>query len=175
MRGQILVFNEQKQTGVIAAENSQRLMFPISNWQDVVPPEAGMAVEFTLNQNGQPQQIQLALPQPTNTYSAQPKLKAQHPKRKPVLTLWALFLGCLGAHRFYMGAWGWGLAQALGVLILSAIFGAIHPSLGALPYLAVLVLTWVEVVRYIWMSDAAFETKLQAYQAKRPGAFGFFW
>lgn len=175
MKGQILVFNEQKGAGVIVAANSQRLLFQINDWQDVMPPEAGMSVEFTLDQDGLPQHIQLALPEPMVTRTAAVEQSAPPHKRKPVPTLFTLFLGVFGGHRFYMSAWGWGLVQMLGVLILSAIFGAMHPSLVSLPYFAVVVLTWVEVTHYIWMSDATFAAKLQAYQAKRSGPFGFFW
>ena len=175
MRGQILVFNEQKQAGAIATVDGQRFLFHISDWQDVVPPEYGMAVVFTSSENNRARQVQLALPESIATRTAQATPLAQRPKRKPVLTLLALFLGIFGAHRFYMGAWGWGLMQSLGFLLLSAILGALLPPLAGLLYLAVGVFTWVEVIRYIWMTDAVFDAKLQAYQAGQPGPFSFFW
>ena len=86
-----------------------------------------------------------------------------------------MFLGVFGAHRFYMGAWGWGLVQSLGLLLLSGILGALLPPLAGLLYLAVGVFTWVEVIRYICMSDATFDAKVKAYQAGQPGPFEFFW
>ena len=49
------------------------------------------------------------------------------------------------------------------------------PPLAALLYLALAVLTWVEAIRYIWSSDAAFDAKVKTYQAGQPGPFGFFW
>lgn len=175
MRGQILVFNEQTAAGAIAAADGQRFLFHIRDWQDVVPPERGMAVDFAVDENNHAHQVQLALPNPTAAPIAQTTPLAQRPKRKPVLTLLALFLGVFGAHRFYMGAWGWGLLQSLGLLFLSAILGALLPPLAGLLYLAVIVFTWVEVIRYICMSDAAFDAKVKAYQAGHPGPFGFFW
>ena len=175
MKGQILVFNEQKEAGAIATVDGQRFLFRISDWQDVLPPEYGMTVVFTPHENNRARQVQLALPDPVAAPTRQVAPMVQQPKRKPVLTLLALFLGVLGGHRFYMGAWGWGLAQSLGLLLLSAILGALLPPLVALLYLAVAVFTWVEVIRYIWMSDIAFDAKVQAYQAGQPGPFGFFW
>lgn len=175
MRGQILVFNEQKQAGAIATADGQRFIFHISDWQDVLPPEYGMTVAFTSHENSRARQVQLALPDPVAGPAPQAIPMAQQPKRKPVLTLLALFLGVFGAHRFYMGAWGWGLLQSLGLLLLSAILGALLPPLAGLLYLAVMVFTWVEVIRYIWMSDAAFDAKLKVYQTGQPGPFGFFW
>lgn len=175
MRGQILVFSEQKEAGAIAASDGQRFLFHIRNWQDIVPPERGMAVDFTLDEDNRPQKIQLALPDRAAIPAAKAMPLAQQPKRKPVLTLLALFLGIFGAHRFYMGAWGWGLVQSLGLVVLSAILGALVPSLAGLLYLSAVVFTWVEVGRYIWMSDATFEAKVKAYQAEQPGPFAFFW
>lgn len=175
MRGQILVFNEQKQAGAIATADGQRFLFHISDWKDVVPPESGMTVVFAAHENSRARQVQLALPAPVAAPAAQATPLAQQPKRKPVLTLLALFLGVLGGHRFYMGAWGWGLVQSLGLLLLSAILGALLPPLAGLLYLGVVVFTWVEVIRYIWMSDAAFDTKVKTYQAGQAGPFGFFW
>ena len=100
---------------------------------------------------------------------------AQRPKRKPVITLLALFLGVFGAHRFYMGSWGWGLLQLLGVPVVIGILAALLPPLGGLLYFAAIAFIWVEMVRYIWMSDAEFDAKVQRYQAARPGPFSFFW
>ena len=105
---------------------------------------------------------------------AQPPL-AQRPKRKPVLTLLALFLGFFGAHRFYMGSWGWGLVQLLGVPLVVGLFMALLPPLGGLLYVAAIGFVLVESVRYIWMSDAEFDAKVRAYQATQPGPFAFFW
>ena len=48
-------------------------------------------------------------------------------------------------------------------------------GLGVLLLLGAVVFTIVEYVRYIWMSDAEFDAKVQAYQATQPGPFSFFW
>lgn len=174
MQGQILVFNEQKQTGAIVASNGQRFSFEIGHWHDVVTPERGMSVDFSLDENNQIQQIRLALPG-TNFRAGQTASWPQRPKSKPVLTVLTIFLGIFGAHRFYMGGWGWGLVQSVGFLFLSTLFTLLLPPLAGLLYLTLFVLTWVEAIRYIWMSDIAFEAKVKAYQAEQPGPFGYFW
>lgn len=176
MRGQILVFNELKEAGAIVATDGQRFLFHARDWQDVVAPEGGMSVEFKLNDNNRAQQVQLALPQRANALAVQTTTPlAQRPKSKAVLTLLTLFLGFFGAHRFYMGAWGWGLVQSAGMLLLMAILALLLPPLAGLLYLALMVLTLVEAIRYIWSSDAAFDAKVKTYQAGQPGPFGFFW
>lgn len=178
MRGQILVFNDQKQAGAIATAHGPRYIFHINDWEDVLPPERGMTVDFTPGEGSRAHHVQLALPEsmPAAT-PAQPPVppQAPRPKRKPVLTLFALFLGIFGAHRFYMGAWGWGLVQLLGVPLVLGILFAVLPPLGGLMYFAAVVFVVVESIRYIWMSDAEFDAKVRAYQAARPGPFSFFW
>lgn len=180
MRGQILIFNELKQAGAIVAADGQRLLFHISDWQDVLAPEAGMSVDFQPDSDSRARQVQLALPEPTPaaTLTAMPAAPAvplaQRPKRKPTLTLLALFLGGIGAHRFYMGAWGWGVAQ-LSLLLFIVILTELLPALGGLLWFAITVFIMVETVRYILMSDTEFDAKVQAWQASQPGPFAFFW
>lgn len=176
MRGQILAFSEQKAAGAIAAADEQRFLFHASDWRDVIPPERGMEVEFTATANNRAHQVRMAAPAALAPAPAaplpQPPAPVRKPKRKSVLTLWALFLGWAGAHRFYMGAWGWGLVQLFGVPLVIGIVAALLPPLGGLLYLVVIVLIWAEVVRYIWLTDAEFDAKAKAY---RPAPFAFFW
>jgi TM2 domain-containing membrane protein YozV len=175
MRGQILVFNDQKQAGAIATADGQRYLFHINDWQDVLPPERGMAVDFTPGDGTRAHHVQLALPESMPAAEPTATPPAPRPKRKPVLTLLALFLGYFGAHRFFMGAWGWGLVQLLGVPLVLGMLLAVLPPLGGLLYFALIVFTVVESVRYVWMSDAEYDAKVHAYQAARPGPFAFFW
>ena len=129
MRGQILAYVADSQMGLVVTPDGQRLSFRGADWQEAIAPERGMAVEFTAIEGSRARQVQLALPEPTAAPAmpaapAQPPL-AQRPKRKPVLTLLALFLGFFGAHRFYMGAWGWGLVQLLAVPLVIGILMAL--------------------------------------------------
>ena len=174
MRGQILAYVADKEMGLIATAEGQRLSFRAADWLEVIAPERGMALECVALDAHRAGQVQLALPEPVVAPPAPPPL-AQRPKRKPVLTLLALFLGYYGAHRFYMGAWGWGLLQLLGLPVLGGILFALLPPLGTLVLFAGVVFTVVESVRYIWMSDTEFDAKVHAYQATQPGPFSFFW
>lgn len=174
MRGQILAYVADKEMGLIATAEGQRLSFRTADWMEVIPPERGMAVECVALDAHRASQVQLALPEAVAVPPA-PQPLAQRPKRKPVLTLLALFLGYYGAHRFYMGAWGLGLLQLLGLPVLVGILFALLPPLGVLLLLGAIVFTIVEYVRYIWMSDAEFDAKVRAYQATQPGPLSFFW
>ena len=174
MRGQILAYVADKEMGLIATAEGQRLTFRTTDWMEVIPPERGMAVECVALDAHRASQVQLALPEAVAVPPA-PQPLAQRPKRKPVLTLLALFLGYYGAHRFYMGAWGLGLLQLLGLPVLVGILFALLPPLGVLLLLGAIVFTIVEYVRYIWMSDAEFDAKVRAYQATQPGPLSFFW
>lgn len=75
-------------------------------------------------------------------------------KSKFIAAALALVLGGLGAHKFYLGAWGWGLV-----------------------YLA-LCMTWVptvvslvEAVRYLTLPEATFQRKTVGQKS----AFSFIW
>ena len=182
MRGQILVFNEQKEAGAIVTDDGRRFLFHINEWEDVVPPDRGMVVSFMLDADNRARQVQLALPDAMPAAATKPHAPppsapplALRPKRKPVVTLLALFLGFFGAHRFYMGAWGWGLVQLLGVPMVLGVMFAVLPALSGLLYVAAVGFIVLESIRYIWMSDAEFDAKVRAYQAGQPGPFAFFW
>ena len=62
-----------------------------------------------------------------------------------------------------------------GWAMLMPVLNLLLPPLAALLYLAAVVFIVVEMVRYVWMSDAEFDAKVRAYQATQPGPFSFFW
>ena len=81
-------------------------------------------------------------------------------KSKSTDTLLNLFLGTAGAHKFYMGAWGWGIIY---LVLCLTFFLAWIPAIASL----------VEVIRTILMTDDEFAIKAEAF--KDEGPFGFFW
>ena len=93
MRGQILVISDEKQAGAIATPDGQRVMFRLADWQDVVPPQRGMEVEFHLDENKRVRQVQLAMPSASPQQQQAARSLSQEPKRKSMLTLFTLFLG----------------------------------------------------------------------------------
>jgi TM2 domain-containing membrane protein YozV len=77
-------------------------------------------------------------------------------KNKAAATLWGIFLGGVGAHKFYMGSWGWGIVYLVTCWLWIPIIVAL-----------------IEWVRYILMTDEEFQSKAEAFKGKGP--FGFFW
>lgn len=77
-----------------------------------------------------------------------------YPKSKVTAGVLALLLGGLGVHKFYVGAWGWGLVYLLFVwTYIPAILGL------------------VEGIRYLTLSNDEFNRKVGALN----GAFAWLW
>ena len=152
MKGQILDFNISKNAGVISTAEGERFTFTGSEWHGVESPIRGMWVDFE-KQGNQAVDVYAALITPVASTSFQ-----QQPKNKAVTTLLTIFLGGFGAHKFYVGSWGWGIVYLL-------TFWLWIPMLAAI----------VEWIRYILMTDNEFNEKMKAFQARDSGPFGFFW
>lgn len=75
-------------------------------------------------------------------------------KDKVTAGVLALLLGGLGIHKFYTGAWGWGL-------VYIALCWTLVPGIVA----------FVEGIRYFALSEAEFQDKT----AQLSGPFGFLW
>lgn len=76
-------------------------------------------------------------------------------KSKIVAILLALLLGGIGAHKFYVGSWGWGIVYI--VLFV------------CIPFLSLFV--FVEIIRYLTLSSDEFKHKV----ASLHGPFSFLW
>lgn len=74
-------------------------------------------------------------------------------KTKTAAGLWAIFLGGLGIHKFYLGSWGWGIVYLL-------FCWTYVPSLMGL----------IEGIMYLTMDDSKFDEK---YNSGEDGAFRF--
>lgn len=75
-------------------------------------------------------------------------------KSKVTAGVLALLIGGIGVHKFYLGAWGWGIVYIV-------LFWTWIPAIVAL----------IEGIRYLTLSDEDF--KVKAAQANQP--FGFLW
>lgn len=147
MKGRILGFDETKQIGLLRGDDGNRYPFKKEEWQDNDSiPTSGLEVDFS----------------PDNNFAkdiypiyqvSQVKITE---KSKATTTLLSLFLGAFGAHKFYYGAWGWGIVYL--VLCWTYI-----PALVAL----------VESVRYILMKDNEFSEKSK--KAQKEGVFAVIW
>ena len=80
--------------------------------------------------------------------------KGQSEKSKVTAGILALLLGGFGIHKFYLGAWGWG--------IIYIVF--IWTWLPA-------IISLVEGIRYLTLSDNEFKKKV----SEMNGAFAFLW
>ena len=161
MKGQVLDYSVQKNEGVISAADGSRHTFTGSEWKGETPPVRGMAVDFESDQNvasgvyraltsGAGSDIYKALTSGSGV--------KRDPKSKAAATLWAIFLGGFGAHKFYMGSWGWGIVYLLTCWLY-------------IPFL----ITLVEWIRYVLMSDDEFYAKAAEFQNRNSGPFSFFW
>lgn len=149
MRGQVLDYSVQRNGGIITGTDGVRYNFFGLEWKADTPPVRGMMVDFDVNGN-----------EAIGIYEALGTAGGSTPgaKSKPAVTLWNMFLGGLGAHKFYMGSWGWGIVYLATCWLW-------------VPFLVSL----VEVIHVILMSDDEFQVKVAEFQSKGPGAFSFFW
>ncbi len=149
MKGQVLDFSVQKSEGLIAGADGKRYEFSASEWHGDVQPIRGMWVDFESNGDVA-----------TGVYRAlgQGSSVSQGKKTKAAVTLWGIFLGGFGAHKFYMGSWGWGIVYLVTFWLY-------------VPFIVAL----IEWVRYVLMSDDEFYAKLAEFESGNRGPFSFFW
>ena len=152
MKGQILDFSVQKNEGVISVSDGSRFTFSGSEWKGDAPPNRGMWVDFEAQENNATG-VYRALGQ-----TSSPLSPPRGNKSKAAVTLWGVFLGGFGAHKFYMGSWGWGIIYLLTCWLY-------------IPFIIAL----IEWIRYVLMSDDEFYGKVVEFQSKNPGPFSFFW
>lgn len=147
MHGQVLDYSVQSNSGVISGSDGIRYTFLGSEWRDNMPPSRGMFVDFDGKEKD-------AL----GIYRAIGRSDSGNPgsKSKAAATLWAIFLGGFGAHKFYMGSWGWGIVYLLTFWLYVPFFVSLF-----------------ECIRYVLMTDDEFYMKSEKFKDK--GAFGFFW
>ena len=145
MKGQVLDYSVQNSTGVISTGDGARYSFIGSDWKMDDHPARGMWVDFDPNAQTATA-IYKALAATASRTSA---------KSKPAATLWGIFLGGFGAHKFYMGSWGWGIVYLATCWLY-------------VPFIIAL----VEWIRYILMTDEEFHSKVETFEAK---PFAFFW
>lgn len=89
------------------------------------------------------------------------------PKSKVVAGLLAILLGGLGAHKFYMGSWGWGTIYLVNLFVILPISSALSLFVIGLPFLilsgafasVVGIMSLIEGILYLTMSDEAFAAK----------------
>ena len=137
MKGTILDFSVQSNSGAISGEDGERYNFDGADWQGDSPPSRGMSVDFS-NDGDQAKEVYLAIS--SATASGKSKIAAG---------LLAIFLGGLGIHKFYLGYTVPGV-----ILLLITCFGWL---LLFIPNIVIAIIVLTEGIIYLTKSDEEFE------------------
>jgi len=145
MKGKVIDYSVQENTGLISGDDGKRYPFVGLNWKESDAPIKGMAVDFEIHGS-----------EATGIYkdvTASSFSELTGEKNKVVAGILALLVGGLGIHKFYLGYTASGLVYLLtntiGLLVTWILFG--------LPNVALAVIAVVEGVIYLTKTDAEFE------------------
>jgi len=151
MKGQILDFSIQENSGAISGSDGMRYTFSGADWKGDRPPARGMWVDFEVDGN-HAQSVYVALDS-TALVSTTPVSTAPGSKNKMAAGLLAIFLGSLGIHKFYLGFTGPGLVY----LLVNTIGFLVTWLLLFIPNVVLGVMAFVEGIIYLTKSDEEFE------------------
>jgi TM2 domain-containing membrane protein YozV len=141
MKGQVLDFSVQSNTGTISSSDGSRFHFNGSEWKGTGVPARGMTVDFEPDGN-QAKGVYLALGSATASS-----------KNKVAAGLLGIFLGGWGVHKFYLGFTGPGLVY----LLVNTVGFAITWLFLFIPNIILGVIAFVEGIIYLTKSDEDFE------------------
>ncbi len=131
MQGTILTFHPETNKGLISGHDGIRYEFSRSEWSAPdIEPEEGLTVDFDHENKKAIQIIVLK------------KSSSRNKKSRTTAILLVLFLGWMGAHKFYLKQTGWGVLYLL-------FFWTAIPTL----------VSWVELIILILMGDSEFNRK----------------
>ena len=167
MKGQILDFAVQTNSGVISGDDGNRYLFTGENWQEPSAPQRGMRVDFEPDGDTAIAIYTefVAVPQPTAAVAAGPA----YPKSKIAAGLLAIFLGGLGIHKFYLGYAGAGVLFLALWLVAFISACTLIGLVVAIPLgLTIWIITLVEGIIYLTKSDEDFH---QTYVANSRSFF----
>ena len=139
MKGRILDYTVQSNSGVISGDDGGRYGFSGADWKADVVPRKGMAVDFDV--------------QDTNAVGIYPALESVGSKSKIAAGLFAILLGGLGIHKFYLGYTGPGLVY----LLTNTIGWIVTAFMLGVPNIILMVLALVEGIIYLTKTDEEFE------------------
>lgn len=140
MRGRVLGWDNAVSQGQISGEDGQRYTFARPDWRESYWPARGQVVDFeaTTDRAG-------------NIYVLQGSgVAGVAPKDKVAAALLAFFLGCFGAHKFYLNKTG-----AAVTMLLCGTIG----WLLVLPGLIIAIIAFVEFIIYLVIDDAEFQRR----------------
>ena len=152
MKGQILEYTVQTNTGAISGSDGARYYFNGADWKGTCAPARGITVDFEVDGN-QARAIY------TSVGSA-----SSSSKNKTAAGLLAIFLGGLGIHKFYLGYTGPGII----FLLVNTVGFLVTWILLFMPNIVLGVIAFVEGIIYLTKTDEEFE---QTYVANRRSWF----
>ncbi len=141
MKGQILDYSVQSNTGTITATDGNRYYFSGSEWKGGGVPVRGMSVDFEAEGNNA-KGVYIAVGAPV-----------AGSKSKVAAGLLGIFLGGLGIHKFYLGFTGPGLV----FLLVNTVGFAITWLFLFVPNIVLGVVGFVEGIIYLTKTDEEFE------------------
>lgn len=158
MHGQVLGIDPVTNEGQISGADGGRYAFGPGDWRLPIPPQPGQLVDFEPS-NGCAREIFAA----QNVVPAHANVPGE--KNKVAAGLFAIFLGSLGAHKFYLGYTGAGvilLSAYLGCMVLGflLLFTIILAPISFLLFMvpgAVHLVAVIDGIIYLTMPDAQFE------------------
>ena len=136
MKGTILDFSVESNSGAISGEDGERYNFDGADWKGDSPPTRGISVDFSV-ENDQAKEIYAAVTRTAGT------------KSKVAAGILAIFLGGLGIHKFYLGYTVPGV-----IFLLLTFFGWL---LLFIPNIVISIIVIIEGIIYLTKSDEEFE------------------
>ena len=143
MKGKILDYSFQQNSGVIAGDDGNRYTFENHDWKGEGLPSRGMNIDFT-TEGSIAREIYLSLDSPAGVSGEKSKIAAG---------LLAIFLGGLGIHKFYLGF----TAQGLIFLLTNTIGWVVTIFLLGLPNIILGIIALIEGILYLTKTDQEFE------------------
>jgi TM2 domain-containing membrane protein YozV len=107
MEGTILGVDDSSGKAAIKTANGDRYYCLLAQWRGSFQPEAGMKVDFEKAADGEALNVYPMGRSPVVAMMTKPEVS------KATATILALLLGGVGAHKFYLGSWGWGIVYLL--------------------------------------------------------------
>ena len=151
VKGAILDFTVQTNAGIISGDDGQRYVFQGAEWREVGKfPAKGMRVDFS-PLSGQATAIYL-MHGASKTTSEGGEIRECN---RLVAGLLAIFLGCFGIHRFYMGHTQMGILYIVGGVVTCGVGFGVTAVIGI-----------VEGIVYLSMTQDQFEQKYILNQPK---------
>lgn len=145
MKGHLLEFNVQTNTGAISGQDGNRYTFAGNEWKGDTAPIRGTLVDFDVQGNNA-----VSIYKALNTGSV---MSPKSPKEKLVAGLLAILLGGLGIHKFYLGYTG----PALVYLLTNTIGWCITIFLFGVPNIILGIIALIEGIIYLTKSDEEFQ------------------